>query len=125
MAACHQLIHQTWSNRFGPTAVIDINAYWLRWFDYWLKGIDNGLSHEPPVRIFVMSENVWRDENEWPIARTQWTRYFLHSNGKANTLLGDGTLSTTQPANEPADNYSYDPAKPVPFITDVSFAQIG
>ena len=110
---------------FGPTAVIDINAYWLRWFDYWLKGIDNGLSHEPPVRIFVMSENVWRYENEWPIARTQWTKYYLHSNGKANTLSGDGSLSTTQPANEPADNYSYDPAKPVTFITDASFAQIG
>lgn len=110
---------------FGPTAVIDINAYWLRWFDYWLKGINNGLSHESPVRIFVMSENVWRDENEWPIARTQWTKYYLHSNGKANTLFGDGALSTTQPANEPADNYSYDPAKPVPFITDASFAQIG
>lgn len=110
---------------FGSTAVIDLNVYWLRWFDYWLKGVDNGLSHEPLVRIFVMSENVWRDENEWPIARTQWTKYYLHSNGKANTLFGDGTLSTTQPANEPADNYSYDPAKPVPFITDASFAQIG
>jgi hypothetical protein len=110
---------------FGPTAVIDMNAYWLRWFDYWLKGIDNGVSQEAAVRIFVMAGNGWRDENEWPIARTQWTKYYLHSNGKANTLSGDGTLSKTTPANEPADNYSYDPAKPVSFITDASFAQIG
>ncbi len=113
------------SVEFGPTAVIDLNAAWLRWFDYWLKGIDNGVMKEPPVRIFVMGENVWRDENEWPMARTRWTKYYLHSNGHANTLSGDGTLSTTEPSNEPIDNYAYDPAKPVPFITDPSFAQIG
>jgi len=110
---------------FGPTAVIDMNGYWLRWFDYWLKGNNNGLLQEPPVHIFVMGENVWRDENEWPIGRTQWTKYYAHSNGKANTLSGDGTLSTSMPANEPTDSYSYDPAKPAPFITDPSFAQIG
>jgi uncharacterized protein len=113
------------SVEFGPTAVIDLNAAWLRWFDYWLKGVDNGVMKEPPVRIFVMGENVWRDENEWPMARTRWTKYYLHSNGRANTLSGDGTLSTTEPANESTDTYSYDPAKPVPFITDPSFAQIG
>ena len=110
---------------FGPTAVIDMNAYWLRWFDQWLKGSDSGFMKEPPVRIFVMGENVWRDENEWPIARTQWTKYFLHSNGQANTLSGNGTLSSAGPASEPTDSYSYDPANPVKFITDPSFAQIG
>jgi len=110
---------------FGPTAVIDINAYWLRWFDHWLKGSDTGFMKEPPVHIFVMGENVWRDENEWPIARTKWTKYFLHSSGQANTLNGNGTLSTAEPATESTDAYSYDPAKPVPFITDPSFAQIG
>ncbi len=110
---------------FGPTAVIDMNAYWLRWFDYWLKGIDNGLMKQPPVRIFVMGDNAWTNEDEWPIARTRWTKYYLHSKGLANTLSGDGTLSTAEPANEPADSYTYDPANPVPFITDPSFAQIG
>lgn len=110
---------------FGSTAVIDLNDTWLRWFDYWLKGIDNGVMKEPPVRIFVMGENVWRNENEWPMARTKWTKYFIHSNGRANTLSGDGSLSTSEPANESTDSYKYDPAKPVPFITDPSFAQIG
>jgi hypothetical protein len=110
---------------FGATAVIDMNAYWLRWFDYWLKGIDNGVMNEPPVRIFVMGQNAWRDENEWPLARTQWTKYYLHSKGHANTLLGDGMLSVVEPTNEPADSYTYDPANPVTFITDASFAQIG
>jgi len=110
---------------FGPTAVIDMNGLWLRWFDYWLKGIDNGIMKEPPVRIFVMGENVWRDEQEWPMARTRWTKYYLHSDGRANTLSGDGTLSTSEPGSEPPDNFTYDPAKPVPFITDPSFSQIG
>jgi putative CocE/NonD family hydrolase len=110
---------------FGPTAVIDMNAAWLRWYDYWLKGIDNGVKNEPPVRVFIMGENVWRDENEWPMARTQFTKYYLHSNGHANTLSGDGSLSTAVPATEPNDAYDYDPAKPVEFITDPSFAQIG
>lgn len=110
---------------FGPTAVIDMNALWLRWFDYWLKGIDNGFMKEPPVRIFIMGENVWRDENEWPMARTQWTKYYLHSNGHANTLSGDGKLSTSAPTDEAPDSYSYDPAKPTTYITDASFAQIG
>jgi putative CocE/NonD family hydrolase len=110
---------------FGPTGVIDMNAAWLRWYDYWLKGIDNGVKNEPPVRVFIMAENVWRDENEWPMTRTQFTKYYLHSNGHANTLSGDGSLSTAVPATEPNDAYDYDPAKPVEFITDPSFAQIG
>jgi putative CocE/NonD family hydrolase len=110
---------------YGSTAIIDLNDTWLRWFDYWLKGIDNGVMKDPPVRIFVMGENVWRYENEWPIGRTQWAKYFIHSSGRANTLNGDGSLSTIEPANEATDGYKYDPANPVPFITDASFAQIG
>ncbi|HET9478394.1 MAG TPA: CocE/NonD family hydrolase, partial [Pyrinomonadaceae bacterium] len=110
---------------FGPTAVIDLNGYWLRWFDYWLKGVDNGIMREPSARIFVMGENRWVDENEWPIARTQWVKYYLHSRGRANSLFGEGTLSTSLPDNEPVDNYVSDPSRPVPFITEPSFAQIG
>ncbi|MEE9184123.1 MAG: CocE/NonD family hydrolase [Acidimicrobiia bacterium] len=110
---------------FGPTAIIDLNGYWLRWFDYWLKGVDNGIMKEPPVRIFVMGANYWTDENEWPLARTQYTKYFLRSSGRANSLYGDGKLSTQAPSKEPADQYIYDPATPTPFITEQTFAQIG
>jgi len=110
---------------FGPSGIIDLNGYMLRWFDYWLKGVDNGVIKEPPVRIFVMGENRWVDENEWPMARTEWTNYYLHSQGRANSLLGDGTLSTAAPAAEPSDSYTSDPARAVPFITEPSFAQIG
>src|SRR5579859_57664 len=53
-----------------------------RWFDYWLKGIDNGITREPPVKLFVMGANAWRDEQEWPLARTQYTPFYLHSTGQ-------------------------------------------
>jgi len=110
---------------FGPNATIDLNGYWLRWLDYWLKGQDTGIMSEPPVRVFVMGENKWTDEKEWPIGRTRWTKYYLHSRGRANSLFGDGALSETAPAGEPSDSYLSDPENPVPFITEPSFAQIG
>jgi predicted acyl esterase len=49
----------------------------LRWYDHWLKGVDTGLMSEPPIKLFVMGVNRWRYENEWPIARTQWTKLYL------------------------------------------------
>lgn len=110
---------------FGPTARIDLDGMVGTWFDHWLKGEENKALEQAPVRVFVMGANVWRDEKEWPIARTAWTNYYLHSAGSANTLDGDGTLSTDVPSAEPADEYTYDPADPIPFITDPSFAQVG
>ena len=86
----------------------------LRWFDHWLKGADNGVMDEPPVRIFVMGDNRWRSEDEWPLARTQFTRFYLHSGGAANSLAGDGALSTDAPSEEPVDSFVYDPRNPVP-----------
>jgi len=102
----------------GATApFIDLPGLHLRWFDQWLKGKDTGIMSEPPVRIFVMGDNVWRHENEWPLARTQWTKYYLHSAGRANTRDGDGSLDTSAPAAvEPVDNYVYDPRNPVPTV---------
>jgi putative CocE/NonD family hydrolase len=99
---------------FGPLN-LDFNQVSLKWYDYFLKDKhDNGLATEPPIRIFVMGDNVWRNENEWPLARTKPTRYFLHSAGFANTLAGNGTLDTAEPQTEPADRYRYDPLNPVP-----------
>ncbi len=99
---------------FGKDSVLDTFALAIRWYDYLLKGIDNGITREKPVRIFVMGKNVWRDEDDWPLARAKVTRFYLHSGGKGNTLNGDGTLSATPPATEPADQYVYDPADPTP-----------
>ena len=100
---------------FGKASVLDPMQIELRWFDRWLKGVSNGVEHEAPLRLFVMGSNKWRDESEWPLARTRYTAYYLHSGGSANSLLGDGTLSTT-PATEPEpnDQFTYDPNFPVP-----------
>ncbi len=86
----------------------------LSFYDYWLKGINNGEDKKPPLKIFIMGENKWRDEYEWPLARTQWTNFYLHSRGNANSKKGDGWLSTTPPEDEPFDQYNYDPENPVP-----------
>jgi len=100
---------------FGPEAKIELHAIQLRWFEHFLKGIDTGLLAEPPIRIFVMGDNKWRDESEWPLARTKWTKVYMHSRGKANSLRGDGSLSMAAPtADEPSDGYVYDPHNPVP-----------
>ena len=99
---------------FGPRALIDLHETQLRWLDHWLKGMDTGILAEPPLKIFVMGENVWRDENDWPLARTRYTPYYLHSRGKANSLKGDGRLSPLGPGEEPADHFVYEPNDPVP-----------
>jgi putative CocE/NonD family hydrolase len=91
----------------------DVMTLQMRWFDHFLKGQDTGFLSEAPVKIFVMGANVWRDEQEWPLARAEETRYYLHSAGSANTLHGDGTLSTLPPAFEMPDTYDYDPEHPV------------
>jgi uncharacterized protein len=97
---------------YGQSAAIDWDGYICRWFDYHLKGIANGVLDDPPVHVFVMGHNRWRAEQDWPLPDTKWTKYFLHSGGKANSSTGDGTLSTTPPGDEPADEYTYDPMHP-------------
>lgn len=98
----------------SSSLVLDLPGLILRFYDYWLKGEDNGVADEKPVCIFVMGENAWRFEDDWPLARTQTTRYYLHSRGKANTLNGDGWLSPEPPGSEPPDVYVYNPLDPVP-----------
>jgi putative CocE/NonD family hydrolase len=94
----------------------------MEFFRHYLKGEDSGHLNKPPVRIFVMGSNQWRDEWEWPLVRTVWTSYYLHSSGTANTLDGDGTLSVDPPGEEPPDSFIYDPADPVPGATAVGLA---
>ncbi len=102
---------------WGQAAAVDGSALALRWFDYWLKGVDNGLDREPPVKIFVMGRNEWRYENEYPLARTQHKPLYLDSGGKANGSQGDGRLSWEKPSSDsPRDAFTYDPRNPVPSL---------
>ncbi len=95
---------------------IDMDGMHLRWFDRWLRDTETDIDREPPVHLFVMGSNQWRDESEWPLARTDWQEWFLHSDGRANTLNGDGALSRESPATEPPDSYIYNPRDPVPTL---------
>lgn len=97
-------------------AQIDLGDMQFQWFEYWLKGKDTPVKDWPPYYIYVMGINQWRAEYEWPLARTQYTNYYLHSQGKANTRHGDGSLCVTPPQNEKADSFVYDPNNPVPSL---------
>jgi len=116
------MLHMHGEVDFGEAAAIDGYALRLRWYDRWLRNIANGVEHEAPVKIFVMgggSERrgpdgrhlhggVWRDEYEWPLARTRWTPYYLY---------GDGTLRPMPPsAPRSWTAYDFDPRDPVPTI---------
>jgi putative CocE/NonD family hydrolase len=101
---------------FGPEAGLDLNALRLRWFDYWLKGIDNGIMEEPPVKLFVMGTNTWREEDAWPPRGVRYTPYYLHGgHSGAIRSLNDGVLSLLPPPEtDQPDSFVYDPAHPVP-----------
>ena len=88
----------------------------IRWFDFWLKGEQNGVDKDPPVRIFVMGDNEWRDESSWPLQRAKERILFLKSDGSANTPGGDGKLVVERPELRGTDTYAYDPTDPVPTL---------
>ena len=101
---------------FGPAAAeFDENQLTLKWYDYLFKGVQNEFGGKP-VKIFVMGSNQWREEDDWPLARAQSAKYFLHSTKNANSLRGEGSLSTASPRSESPDHYVYDPSNPVPTI---------
>ena len=91
----------------------DWNKMYLQWYDYWLKGIENGITDMPKVQYYVMGRGEWHSSDVWPLAETQYTKYYLNSDGDANSRFGDGELSTNMPGNEPSDSYTYDPGNPV------------
>ncbi len=101
---------------FGSTAELDIHLRQSDWFEYWLKGRRKEIHDWPPYYLFIMGENCWRGEKEWPLKRTRFTPYYLRSAGQANTLKGDGSLSPSRPRSEPPDEYSYDGDDPVPTV---------
>ncbi len=101
---------------FGPNWFVPLRGTQIRWFDQWLKHKDVTTMSKPPVRIFVMGANAWRDEEEWPLQRARATKFYFASGGRANSLHGDGTLGPHAPKHAPPDRFIFDPRNPVPTI---------
>ena len=100
---------------FGSQALLDLPNLYLRWFDYWLKGVENGILKEPLVKIFVMGSNKWLEGDVYPLPYTKMQKWYLGSGGKANTSKGNGILGPdAPPAGPKPDTYVYDPGDPTP-----------
>ncbi len=96
-------------------ALIDLFSLYLKWFDYWLKGIENNILNEPLVKIFVMFANRWLEGNTYPLENTKFKPLYISSEKGANSLKGDGQLSWQLPdRTRDFDQYTYDPADPTP-----------
>ena len=96
--------------RFDYTGLVQ------RWFDHWLKGVDNGVTKEPKVRAYTMGANEWKTYDTWPPKNVELVTYYLDSDGSANSALGNGRLTTTKPAKPSSDTFVYDPMHPVPSV---------
>jgi uncharacterized protein len=101
---------------YGPQSIIPISKEAIRWFDYNLKGIDNGISEDPAVRVFLMGANRWIDSNEFPVAGTREKVMYLNADGPANTLYGKGKLyeEPSDDGDSTSSEFTYDPKKPAP-----------
>ena len=95
-------------------ARLDYDALTYSWFDYWLKGQENGVKSKlPRVQYFTMGSNKWQQSETWPPKEAVATPFYLNSNGKANSRNGDGVLTLSAPKTDMPDQFSYDPANPV------------
>jgi uncharacterized protein len=110
--------HFPWTRKvgchdFGPHAVTDIDQLQVRWFDHWLKGEETGLTSEPPVRVFDMGQNAWREFPSWP---GKPAAFFLDGSGRAAIDEADGKLSLELPSREGTEFVVHDPWRPVPAV---------
>lgn len=94
-------------------SIMDIDALALSWFDHCLKQETRTFDF-PRARVFLTGVNEWRDLEDYPPPTMEQRRLYLHSAGNANTFFGDGTLTWSEPADEPSDGYLYNPRNPVP-----------
>ena len=94
---------------FGPESNASHLSLVTSWFDYWLKGEENGVMDSAPARLFLIGANRWVDADAWPPPGSTPTDLYLRGDGRAATPRGDGALDREGPGEEPPDRYSYDP----------------
>jgi uncharacterized protein len=95
-----KLILTPWTNEnYQPWIfeTIPFNQHILRWLDYWLKGIDTGIMNEPEIAIFDNGTGDWHYENEYPLSRTQWRKFYLHKKSSSEEY---GTINTNLPGEK-------------------------
>ncbi len=92
----------------------DYDELTFQWFDYWLKGDENGvLKDTPRVQFYTMGLNQWQSATAWPPSEAELVTWYLDSDGAANSLFGDGRLGTSLPTSDHPDQFPYDPTVPV------------
>ncbi len=103
---------------FGPEAEFDLSAFRLRWYDHYLKGIDNGVMDGPVVRVFLMGENRWVGLETWPPKEVIDTPIYLREGtGRTEASLNNGALTFALPdVAERPDSFAYDPEDPTPSL---------
>lgn len=104
-----------WFGAESTPAAVKLTQQHVAFFDRWVRG-DESAPGLPPVRLFVMGIDRWRDEQDWPLPDAVPTEYWLVGSGPANTASGDGMLMTEPPTTDEADSFVYDPRRPVPSI---------
>jgi putative CocE/NonD family hydrolase len=113
-------VYATENTVVGERELGDARLDWfdiqLRWYDHWLKGVDNGITDMPPIQYYLMGKNEWRSAQQWPLKNTRYTKLYLGGNGRANSRLGDGRLSFEPPQTDAVDEFVYNPATPVPSL---------
>ncbi|HSY08994.1 MAG TPA: CocE/NonD family hydrolase [Steroidobacteraceae bacterium] len=118
---CHGDCNETLKFATGIESILAMNP---DWWDHWLRGIDNGVTRDPAVKLFVMAlpetgdkdAGFWTTGNEYPLPRTKRVRFYLESRGHANTRYGDGVLLSRRPSTDEPDRFIYDPRNPVPTL---------
>ena len=103
---------------FGPRAAYDLHEHRLQWYDYWLKGVENGVMDGPPARVFLMGEDRWLDLETWPPPGITYRPIYFHEgSGPSDASLNNGRLTFAPPQGaERPDSYAYDPQDPVPSL---------
>jgi len=99
-------------------ARLDYDRLILKWFDHWLQDDNNDVLDRPRVQTFLMGGNRWQSFPSWPVPGAKPTRFYLHSDGRANSVLGNGGLSIFSPNQEASDAFVSDPSNPVPSSGD-------
>lgn len=94
---------------FGPSAIIDLDSVYLRWFDTWLKHKDVKLSNQPHVRAFITGANKWVESTDWPIADSTPMKLYLSASGAVEGSSSTGRLLPRPPAIQAPSKFRYDP----------------